>query len=215
MGLRKDQKVRADHCRKAVRIGLLGLQMGKAFGDLSMFEGTSEKDGDTSMSRANYRRTRGNGLKRKESQFRLAQRKKLFTRRVLKHWHRLPRGLGCAPYLATLEDMLDVALRNLIYLKMSLTVAGVWTKCSSLLPSTLNQSWIVLGFHLNAPRADITMGSPSDGLEFGRGAKPDREQLFGLQLLCIVPAEVPGQRLACPHPSAGSSSEIHTSQRGA
>ena len=59
------------------------------------------------------------------------------------------------------------------------------------------------------------MGVLTDALEFGRGAKPDGEQLFGLQPLCFVPAEVPGQSLACPRPSAGSSPEIHTSQRGA
>jgi len=37
------------------------------------------------------RYSRGNGCKIKEGRFKLAIRKKFFTMRVVKHWHRLPR----------------------------------------------------------------------------------------------------------------------------
>jgi len=54
-------------------------------------------------------------FKLKEGRFRLDIRKKFFTRRVVKHWNDLPRQ--------AVE-----ALSNLIYLKMSLIVAGGWSR---------------------------------------------------------------------------------------
>lgn len=101
------------------------LEKSKPQGDFSIFSGASRKVGDISFSRANCKRTRGNGFKLKDTQFRLALRKKLFVRRVLEHWHRLPRELGGAPSPATFKLRLDGPLNNLIYLKMSLPVAGV------------------------------------------------------------------------------------------
>jgi len=44
--------------------------------------------------------------------------------RVVKPWHRLPRGVMDAPSLETLEVRLDGALSSLIQLKMSLLTAG-------------------------------------------------------------------------------------------
>ena len=43
-------------------------------------------------------------------------RKKLFSLRVLRHWHRLPREMVGAPSLETLRVRLDGALRNLVKL---------------------------------------------------------------------------------------------------
>jgi len=73
-----------------------------------------KKDGDRLFSRASCYRTRGNGFKLKEGRFRLGIRKKFFTMRVVKHWHRLPRDMVDAPSLETFKARLDVALDNLI-----------------------------------------------------------------------------------------------------
>ncbi|KFR11858.1 hypothetical protein N306_05286, partial [Opisthocomus hoazin] len=55
-----------------------------------------------------------NGCKLKEDRFRLDIRKKFFTMRVVKHWHRLPREAVAAPSLAVFKARLDEALRNLV-----------------------------------------------------------------------------------------------------
>jgi len=60
-------------------------------------------------------RTRGNGSELKEGRFRLDIRKKFFTIRVVRHWHRLPREAVDAPFLAVFKAWLDGALSNLVY----------------------------------------------------------------------------------------------------
>ncbi|KFV51302.1 hypothetical protein N341_02670, partial [Tyto alba] len=55
-----------------------------------------------------------NGFKLKEGRFRLDIRKKVFTMRVVRHWHGLPRELVDAPSLETFKTRLDGALSNLI-----------------------------------------------------------------------------------------------------
>ncbi|KFP83805.1 hypothetical protein N311_05034, partial [Apaloderma vittatum] len=54
-----------------------------------------------------------NGFKLKQGGFRLGIRKKFFTVRMVKHWHRLPREMVEAPSLETFKVRLDGALSNL------------------------------------------------------------------------------------------------------
>ncbi|KFW70462.1 hypothetical protein AS28_13113, partial [Pygoscelis adeliae] len=55
-----------------------------------------------------------NGDKLKGGRLRLDIRRKFFTLRVVKHWHRLPREVVDAPSLETFKVRLDRALSNLI-----------------------------------------------------------------------------------------------------
>ena len=58
--------------------------------------------------------TRGNGFKLKEGRLRLDIRKKLFTVRVVRDWHRLPRDVVDALSLETLRVRRRGPLSNLI-----------------------------------------------------------------------------------------------------
>jgi len=102
--------------------------MRKVQGDLlaafQYLKGAYKKDGDKLFSRACCDRTRGNGCRCREGRFRLDIRKKFFTLRVVKPWHRLPREVGDAPSLETFKIRLDRAVSNPIQLKMSLLIAG-------------------------------------------------------------------------------------------
>ncbi|KFR01239.1 hypothetical protein N306_09977, partial [Opisthocomus hoazin] len=55
-----------------------------------------------------------NGFKLREGTFRLDIRRKFFTMRVVKHWHRLPREVVEAPSLETFKTRFDGALGNLV-----------------------------------------------------------------------------------------------------
>jgi len=54
-------------------------------------------------------RRRGNDLKLAERRFRLGVRKKFFTVKVVRQWHRLPREAVGAPSLEALRARWDVA----------------------------------------------------------------------------------------------------------
>ena len=60
-------------------------------------------------------RTRENGFKLKERRFKLDIRRKFFTERAVRCWHRLPREAVDAPSLEVFKARLNGALGNLIY----------------------------------------------------------------------------------------------------
>ncbi|KFQ28205.1 hypothetical protein N332_13973, partial [Mesitornis unicolor] len=55
-----------------------------------------------------------NGFKLEEGRFRLDIRKKFFTVKVVRHWHRLPREAVDAPSVEGFKARLDRALGNLV-----------------------------------------------------------------------------------------------------
>ena len=121
-------------------LGLFSLEKRRLWGDLiaafQYLKGAYKKDGDRLFSRSSSNKTKGNGFKLKEERFRLDIRKKFFTVRVVKHWHRLPGEVGDAPSLETSKARLDGAVSTLIWLKMSLPMAGAWTGWALKVPST-------------------------------------------------------------------------------
>jgi len=69
--------------------------------------GAYRKDRENLFSKACCVRTRSNGFKLNEGRFRLGIRKKFFTVRVAKYWHRLPREVAESPSLETFKARLD------------------------------------------------------------------------------------------------------------
>jgi len=99
-------------------LGLFSLEKRRLRGHLrascQYLKGAYKKDGDRLFSRACCERTRGSDFKLKEGRFRLDIRKKLFTVRVVKQRHRLPREVVDAQSLVTFKARLDGALSSLL-----------------------------------------------------------------------------------------------------
>ncbi|GAB0196101.1 hypothetical protein GRJ2_002075400 [Grus japonensis] len=98
-------------------LGLFSLEKRQLRGDLiAAFqgEGACRKDGEGLFMRECSDRTRGNGIKLKESPFKLDVRKEFFTVRVVRPWHRLPREVVEAPSLEVFKARLDGALGNVV-----------------------------------------------------------------------------------------------------
>jgi len=109
-------------------LGLFSMEKRRPRGDLTAafqyLKGAYRKDGEGLSIRECSDRMRGDGFKPREHRFRLDIRKKFFTKRVVKHWKKLPRVVGDAPSLETFQLSLDGALSSLIRLMLSLLVVG-------------------------------------------------------------------------------------------
>jgi len=79
----------------------------------------------------------------------------------MKQWHRLPKEVANAPSLETFQARLDGALTNLIWLKMSLLIAGGWTRWHLKVLSHPNYSMILPTLHIELP----AKGVPPQGAE--------------------------------------------------
>ena len=99
-------------------MGLFSLEKRRLWGHViaafQYLKGAYRKAGEGLFTRACSDRTRGNGFKLKEGRFRLAIRKKFFTLRVVRPWHRLPTAAVAAPSLAGFKARLGRALSNLV-----------------------------------------------------------------------------------------------------
>jgi len=57
---------------------------------------------------------KGNGLNLHQGIFRLDIRKNFFTKRVVKHWNKLPREVAESPSLEVFNRRVDAVLRDVV-----------------------------------------------------------------------------------------------------